>query len=95
MDKTYIVPFVGLKEGKHQFDYVINDKFFETYNYDEILGAAINVRLDFVKKSTLLELNFSAKGKIEVVCDVTSEPYKEPIDTSLNLVVKFGNEFKN
>ncbi len=95
MDKTYIVPFVGLKEGKHQFDYVINNEFFETYKYDEILGAAIDVRLDFVKKSTLLELNFSAAGEIEVICDVTSEQYQEPIDTSLSLVVKFGNEFND
>ena len=95
MDKTYIVPFVGLKEGKHQFDYVIDNKFFETYEYDEILGATINVHLDFVKKSTLLELNFSATGEINVVCDVTSEHYLESIDTSLSLVVKFGNEFNN
>lgn len=95
MDKTYIVPFVGLKEGKHQFDYVINNKFFDTYKYDEILGTAINVRLDFIKKSTLLELNFSAKGEIEVICDVSNEHYNEPIDTSLSLVVTFGNEFNN
>jgi uncharacterized metal-binding protein YceD (DUF177 family) len=95
MDKTYIIPFVGLKEGKHQFDFVINNKFFETYKYDEILDSQINVSLDFVKKSTLMELSFSAKGTARVACDVTNEHYNEPIDASLNLVVKFGNEFSD
>jgi len=93
--KTFIIPFIGLKEGNHQFDYVVENTFFESYQYDETLDAKINVHLDFVKKSTLLELNFDAKGEIKVSCDVTNEPYIEPIETKLNLVVKFGNEFNN
>jgi len=95
MDKTYNIPFVGLKEGKHQFDFVIDNKFFETYKYDEILDADMNVHLDFVKKSTLLELNFNAKGTIKVACDLTNEHYNEGIESSLDIVVKFGNEFNN
>jgi len=95
MDTTYIIPFVGLKEGKHQFDYAVDSKFFEAYNYDEILDATLNVHLDFVKKSTLFELSFSANGTIEVACDVTNEPYNESIEAVLDLVVKFGNEFND
>ena len=95
MDKTYIIPFVGLKEGKHQFDFVINNKFFETYNYDEILDARIDVHVGFVKKSTLLELSFNANGTIKVACDVTNEHYNESIASSLELVVKFGNEYND
>ncbi len=95
MNKLYSIPFVGLKEGKHQFDFVIENKFFETYPYEEILDAHIKVHLDFVKKSTLLELGFSAAGTIKVICDLTTEHYNEPIEASLDLVVNFGNEFNN
>ena len=91
----FVIPFVGLKEGIHQFDYVVNNTFFEPYPYDEILDANIKVHLNLVKKSTLLELNFSAHGTIEVACDLTNERYNEPVETSLDLVVKFGNEFNN
>ena len=91
----FIIPFVGLKVGKHQFDFVVNNKFFESYKYDEILDANINVHLDFVKKSTLLELSFNAKGEIKVACDVTNEHYNEPIESALDLVVKFGDEFND
>ena len=95
MEKMFIIPFVGLKEGKHQFDFVVNNKFFESYKYEEILDANISVNLEFNKKSTLFELYFSAKGDIKVACDVTNEHYQEPINTTLDLVVKFGNEFNN
>jgi len=95
MDKIYNIPFVGLKEGKHQFDFVIDNKFFETYPYDEILDAQLNVHLDFIKKSTLLELSFQASGTIKVACDLSNEHYNEPIEASLDLVVKFGDEFNN
>ena len=95
MDKTFRIPFAGLKEGNHQFDYTIDNTFFESHSYDEILGAKVNVHLDFVKKSTLLELDFSAKGFLCVACDLTNEPYNELIDASLDLIVKFGDFYND
>lgn len=95
MDKMFSIPFAGLKEGKHQFDYRIDNTFFESHPYDEILGGQVNVHLDFVKKSTLLELDFSAKGYLNVACDLTNEPYDETIDTSLRLIVKFGDFYND
>ena len=95
MDKLFSIPFTGLKEGKHQFDYKIDNTFFESHPYDEILDAQVNVHLDFIKKSTLLELEFSAKGYLNVACDLTNEPYNESIDTSLGLIVKFGDFYND
>lgn len=91
----FSIPFAGLKEGKHQFDYKVDNTFFESRPYDEILGAQVNVHLDFVKKSTLLELDFCAKGYLNVTCDLTNEPYNEPIEASLNLIVKFGDFYND
>jgi hypothetical protein len=33
--KEFNIPFVGLKEGKHLFEYKIDNTFFELYNYSE------------------------------------------------------------
>ena len=95
MDNRFNIPFAGLKEGNHQFDYKIDNTFFELYPYDEILDAQVNVHLDFTKKSTLLELGFSARGYLRVACDVTNEPYDEPINTALSMVVKFGDFYSD
>lgn len=93
--KQFNIQFVGLKEGKHLFNYIIDNKFFEAFNYDELLNSSIKVSLNFEKKSTLFELNFSAKGTVEIPCDITNELYNQEIDSILPLVVKFGPEFND
>ena len=93
--KMYVIPFRGLKEGKHQFEYKVNSAFFEIYQYEDILDADITVTLEFTKKSTLLELHFYAKGTVQVMCDISNELYNQPIDGDLNLVVKYGDTYNN
>ena len=93
--KQFNIQFVGLKEGKHQFDYSIENKFFEAFNYEEFESSSIKVSLNFVKKSTFFELVFTTEGTVEVPCDVTNELFHQEIDSELPLVVKFGPEFND
>ena len=91
----FVIPFRGLKEGEHQFEYIINNAFFEVYQYEDILDADIKVHLNFVKKSTLLELSFIAKGEVQVTCDISNELFFQLIEGRLDLVIKFGEEYNN
>ena len=93
--KEFNIQFVGLKEGKHDFDYSIDNKFFEVFNYDEYNDSSIKVSLTFIKKSTLFELTFVTEGTVEVPCDVTNELFHQEIDSTLPLVVKFGPEYND
>jgi uncharacterized metal-binding protein YceD (DUF177 family) len=93
--KEYTIPFVGLKIGKHLFEYQIDKTFFEHFEYDDFNDVNIIVEIDFDKKSTLLELHFKVSGKINVNCDLSNEPYDQKIKGTFNLVVKFGDEFNN
>ena len=93
--RQFNIQFVGLKEGKHEFNYAIDNKFFEAFNFDDYNSSSIKVSLHFIKKSTLFELTFVAEGTVEVPCDVTNEMYDQEIDSELPLVVKFGPEFNN
>lgn len=93
--KQYNIQFVGLKEGKHLFEYSIDNTFFEFYNYSEFKKSSINVTLEFVKKSTFFELLFTASGTVNVPCDVTNEYFDLEITSKLPLVVKFGPEYND
>ena len=93
--KQFNIPFVGLKEGTHLFEYDIDNTFFELYNYDEFEKSSINVTLEFVKKSTFFELTFTASGTVNVPCDVSGEYFDLEITATLPLVVKFGPEYNN
>ena len=70
--KAYDIQFVGLKQGHHRFDYEIEKSFFEFYDFDEFNDVDVKVELGLEKKSTLLELEFSLKGTVNVNCDLTA-----------------------
>lgn len=91
----FLIPFVGLKLGKHQFEYQINKEFFEDYDYDEFESCDIKVNLVLEKKSTMLELHFKHKGTIHVPCDLTSEMFDFPIKGKIKLIVQFGEVFND
>ncbi|ESU21833.1 hypothetical protein FCR2A7T_02910 [Flavobacterium cauense R2A-7] len=95
IQKDFLIPFVGLKLGKHQFDYQIDKKFFEGFEFDEYNDVNIKVELVLDKKSTMLELAFKHKGTVNVPCDLTGEEFDLPIKGKLNLIVKFGDAFNN
>ncbi|SKB52051.1 Uncharacterized metal-binding protein YceD, DUF177 family [Salegentibacter holothuriorum] len=92
---AYTIPFVGLKLGKHQFEYDIENEFFEHFEYDDLNSANLKIDLLLEKKTTMMELTFKASGSVNVNCDITNEPYDQPIEGSLFLVIKFGDEFND
>ena len=93
--KEFDIPFVGLKLGKHRFDYQIDKTFFEAFNYDEFAEATLKVSLVMEKKSNMLELSFKVDGAVNVPCDLTDEPFDQPVEGNLHLVVKFGEEYND
>ena len=93
--KEFLIPFVGLKLGKHHFEYQISKKFFEDFDYDEFQNSDIKVGLVLDKKSNMLELDFKHKGTVNVPCDLTSEDFDLPIKGKMKLIVRFGDEFNN
>jgi uncharacterized metal-binding protein YceD (DUF177 family) len=93
--KEYLIPFVGLKTGKHQFDYQIDNTFFKNFDYDEYNAVSVKVDIVLEKKSTMLELDFKHKGTVNVPCDVSGEEFDLPIKGKLKLLVKFGDAFND
>ena len=93
--KEFNIPFSGLKQGKHKFDYKIENKFFESFGYDEFNDAKIDLHVVLNKMSTMLELEMQAEGSVNVDCDTSREPYDQKFSGTLELVVKFGDEYND
>ncbi|HEU4790141.1 MAG TPA: DUF177 domain-containing protein [Flavobacterium sp.] len=93
--KEYVIPFVGLKLGKHKFEYQINNAFFEIFDYNEFQNSDIKVNVVLDKKSNLLEISFKHQGTINVPCDLTSEDFDLPIKGKIKLIVRFGDSYNN
>ena len=93
--KQFNIPFIGLKEESHLFEYQIDNTFFEAYNFDEYFNTNVQIELTFNKKNTMLVLTFVAKGTVNVSCDVSGEPFDQKIEADLSLIVQFGDEFND
>lgn len=93
--KEFLIPFVGLKLGKHRFDYQINNTFFQEFEYHQFEGVDVKVDLVLEKKQTILELTFKHSGTVNVPCDLTGEFFDLPVKGKLNLVVQFGEEYND
>lgn len=93
--KGFDIPFSGLKQGKHRFEYKIENKFFASFGYDEFNEADIDIRVTLDKMSSMLEVHMTGTGTVSVNCDVTSEPYGQEVASSLELVVKFGDSYND
>ncbi|MBD0331133.1 MAG: DUF177 domain-containing protein [Chitinophagaceae bacterium] len=68
--REYEIAFVGLKQGIHQFEYQINDAFFEDFNEQDFRNCNAHVKLLLEKSSaSFMRMKFEMGGTIEVTCD--------------------------
>jgi uncharacterized metal-binding protein YceD (DUF177 family) len=92
--EDFAIKFVGLKEGLHHFEYHIDNAFFDEFEYKEFQHSDVQADVHLNKKNTQLEFDFHIKGIVKVECDLTLEPFDLPIENTLSILVKFGDEFE-
>ena len=90
--RDYIIPFVGLKVGFHEFEFEIRDTFFEELEYSIIQKGNAHVKLRLEKKETMLIGEFSVSGLVFTSCDRCNDPVEVPVNGSFRLIYKFGDE---
>jgi uncharacterized metal-binding protein YceD (DUF177 family) len=88
----YTLPFSGLSEGKHQFDFTADDRFFAEFETSEVEKGELMIQVELEKRSTYLSLTFSIKGTVELVCDRCLENFNYPLESNRKLLVKFSEK---
>jgi uncharacterized metal-binding protein YceD (DUF177 family) len=86
----YQIAYQGLSEGIHDFDFDVDDSFFEGLEYSEIKKGSLKANVLLNKKSTFLELDFKISGSIELLCDRCLDEYNQEIDYEGKIFVKFS-----
>ena len=61
--REFEIAFVGLKPGVHEFNYDIDDRFFEDYNEQDFRNAEARVKLLLEKSNGFMILRFDVGGK--------------------------------
>lgn len=87
----YIIPFSGMKLGNHQFDYKIEDKFFEHFDYSEVKKGNINAVVSVEKSETMMIIHFLFKGKMYLNCDMCLGNLDYELDSKFRHIFKFSD----
>lgn len=90
--KEFIIPFFGMKEGKHEFKFKIDQAFFEAFESNLLEQPNIDVRFEIEIMSTMLILRFEAEGTYQDFCDRCGDELTLNIEAEDKLIVKFGDE---
>jgi uncharacterized protein len=85
----YIIPFKGLKTGKHAFDFTIEKEFFEEYSELEIPDGLVQANVVLDKKTNFLVLDVNLKGNVKIQCDRCLEFFDFKLNFKGQLFVKF------
>ena len=88
--ENYHINFSSLKNGTHRFDYLIEHPFFAKFEYSPVKEGRVWVNISLSKHETMMVLDFSIKGTVNVPCDRCLEYFDLPIEGNQKLVVKFG-----
>lgn len=90
--KTYSIPFTGLKPGKHHFDYVVTNEFFDQFEYSLVKKADLQCKVELEKQETMIILHFHINGTIGMNCDKCLAEFPQQLDIREQQIAKFSEE---
>jgi uncharacterized metal-binding protein YceD (DUF177 family) len=91
--REYLINFGNLKQGKHEYDFTVDEKFFGEFEYSLVKNGNVKVLLILEKQNeNLLILNFNYNGTIDITCDRCLDEFSMPVDSEQRLIVKLDSK---
>jgi uncharacterized metal-binding protein YceD (DUF177 family) len=90
--RAFEIAFVGLKPGVHEFNYTVDDTFFEDYQEQDFRNVEAHIRLLLEKNNGFMILRFQVGGKAEVTCDRCSNELPMQLFDDFTVTVKMTEE---
>jgi uncharacterized metal-binding protein YceD (DUF177 family) len=90
--KQFSIPFTGLKIGKHQFEFEIDNSFFDAFEYSLVKKGALKATVELDKQETMLILQIHIYGTVKLDCDKCLAEFNAPLDIKERQIVKFAED---
>lgn len=88
----YKIPLHGLKVGTHEYDYELDNQFFNEFDYTEGTEGEIEAKVILIKSELLLSLKINLKGYVVAVCDRCLDNLDLPVEGETEFFVKYSDE---
>jgi uncharacterized metal-binding protein YceD (DUF177 family) len=94
MGNEYILPIAGLSIGYHDFEFEIDDKFFDNFEFSEVKKGDVKVNLNVEKHERESILTFNFSGSVFIPCDRCNDEFEQPIENEVVIYLKYGHEYE-
>lgn len=88
----YWIDFVGLSDGLYDYDFLLDESFFQQFENPIVEKGDLRVNVTFEKRPSWMALHFDIQGTIYTACDLCTEEFDCPIEGKHKLLVKFAEE---
>ncbi|MCS6821130.1 MAG: DUF177 domain-containing protein [Microscillaceae bacterium] len=90
--EAYNIQIAALQNKQYQFEFEIQDKFFNLFEYAPVQKGNLVAQIDLDKSNQMLQLYFTIKGKVSLTCDRSLEEFDYPIELiKQRIIFKLGN----
>ncbi len=85
------IPYLGLKDGQHHFDFEIGETFFNAF--EESLATACNIKMQVVldKKPNMVVCDFDFEGTVVLPCDRCGADMEADLSGEDKIIYKFDD----
>jgi uncharacterized protein len=90
--KAFSIDIVGLANKVHDFDFQINQLFFDRYGKELIEKGDLKAKVQLDKRETMIEARFNINGSIHLICDRSLDPYEQVLNMDKMVVFKYGHQ---
>ncbi len=91
--REFNIQFVGLEPGNHQFEFEVNDSFFEQFEFSQIKQGHVHVAVALEKMERMMIFTLGLEGEVKVTCDRCTDDFSFPLSDTEKLIVKLGAEY--
>lgn len=89
---TYNIPWKGLSNGSHTFEFDMGDAFFKAFGSSVVSGGRLHAVAEVDKSASMLIMDVSIMGEVTTECDRCLGELSLPVDYEGTLTVKFSDE---
>lgn len=88
----HTIAFSGLKDGLHEFHFVLGDAFFRATEVEDFLGGEVNAEVRLDKSEHLLVATMNVDGHIRMHCDHCDGEMQQPVQGEQRQIFKLTFE---
>jgi uncharacterized protein len=89
--RTYEIDVIKLNEGRHTFEFNVDDEFFKFYEAtDWVKGSNLTVKVHLNKTASLMEAKFEIEGIVGLTCDRSLEEFDYQLKHEEFMLYKYG-----